>query len=62
MSTCFICNGVYDNYENLPRVIPCGHTYCEVCLLKVLSILLIIVSPRNAILSVPNITMRGNVQ
>lgn len=29
---CPNCFEVYDERERIPRNLPCGHTYCEVCL------------------------------
>ena len=31
---CILCNHSYKNEKFLPRVLPCGHTICEICLLR----------------------------
>jgi len=28
MSECFFCRHRFDRYDHIPRVIPCGHTFC----------------------------------
>ena len=35
-SGCPICYGKFDTEECVPRLLPCTHTLCEVCILKIL--------------------------
>ena len=32
MSTCTQCEKKYDNKKRIPKVLPCGDTFCEICL------------------------------
>lgn len=34
---CTSCFEVYDEEKKIPRNLPCGHTYCEVCLTAIYS-------------------------
>ena len=35
---CPICHKPYNEYENIPRMLPdCGHTFCSLCLSQQLS-------------------------
>ena len=29
---CEICQGLFDTYMNIPKVLPCGHTICSKCI------------------------------
>ncbi|KAF8362935.1 hypothetical protein PRIPAC_89858 [Pristionchus pacificus] len=29
---CAICSEIFDSAKNIPRVLDCGHTFCEICL------------------------------
>ncbi|KAK7082295.1 hypothetical protein SK128_024127 [Halocaridina rubra] len=33
--TCAVCNEVYSSREYKPLILPCGHTYCSLCLQRV---------------------------
>jgi len=35
---CRSCYEVFDEFKRIPRNLPCGHTYCEVCLDQVVFI------------------------
>ena len=35
---CKSCYELFDEQQRVPRNLPCGHTYCEICLDQVLSI------------------------
>ena len=33
-STCFMCDLVFNSNDNIPKVLPCGHTFCDKCIEK----------------------------
>ena len=43
---CKSCNCSFDIDEHVPIIIPCGHTYCETCCIKM-------ISPQDSILVCP---------
>ena len=37
MTDCTVCYEHFDTTVNIPRILPCSHTVCEMCILKLLS-------------------------
>ena len=33
---CPLCEQIYNDHKNIPRLLLCGHTYCQICLQKML--------------------------
>ena len=31
--TCPICYGTYNDKDKIPRILHCGHTFCQICLM-----------------------------
>jgi hypothetical protein len=44
-SECGICMETYDKYARVPKVLSCGHTFCEECLIELMATNTSIVCP-----------------
>ncbi|KAB7501753.1 Tripartite motif-containing 13, partial [Armadillidium nasatum] len=35
ITTCDICTSEFNNFEKIPKILPCGHTFCFTCIRKI---------------------------